>query len=234
MNKCDFCYEPLLTLGSVYGACMYPCDDRVEGAECIPFYKTQAVLPSQTHSLNVRIVDSPSQTFPDTDALISFNPEIAVGVLTADCVPLLLYAHDIGGIAAVHAGWRGTLGGIVENTIDMLIAHGASPENIYAAIAPSIRVDNYEVDRNLADKFTDAGFGDFVVFPDGEAGKPHIDLCGINRERMLRRGIKIEKIIVHPGCTFGSEPAAGMHYPSHRHSKGASVRMLTFIRMGGQ
>ena len=66
------------------------------------------VLPKQTHSLNVAIVSDGNEILEDTDAIITETPGLPIGVRTADCVPVILYAEDIKAVAAVHAGWKGS------------------------------------------------------------------------------------------------------------------------------
>ena len=102
------------------------------------------LLPVQTHSCNVSEVDSP-RPLPDTDAIITRTPGLRIGVRTADCVPLLLHAPDIRAIAAIHAGWKGSLGDITGNTVRRLTEAGASPQLMQAAFGPSICGVCYEV-----------------------------------------------------------------------------------------
>ena len=83
------------------------------------------VLPKQTHSLNVAIVSDGNEILEDTDAIITGTPGLSIGVRTADCVPVILYAEDIKAVAAVHAGWKGTLGGIVDVVVDRLADMGS-------------------------------------------------------------------------------------------------------------
>lgn len=209
--------------------CVWPESDEVEPDEMRQLYRKYAVLPQQTHSVNAGIVTGKEDEFPDTDALISLNSQIAVGVVTADCVPIVIYCDDIEAVAAVHAGWRGTLGGIVENVFGELERRGAKPENMHVAIGPAIHKENYEVDRDLAERFAQAGFDSFVSWPGGNEARPHLDLPGINEERLLRRGVKRENILVHPACTFGNISGDGHRYPSHRRSGGAPARLMTYI-----
>lgn len=192
--------------------------------------KNFAKIPIQTHSLNVGLVRDRCELFEDTDALITFEKGLPIGVFTADCVPIILYASDVEGVAAVHAGWKGTLGGIIDNTLNILEEYGAKAENLMVAFGPSISKKQYEVDEKLAEKFILAGFADFISYPSGEDGKPHIDLQGVNMERLLRRGVKMENVILHPGCTYNSKSEEGKPlYHSHRRSGGSPARMLTSI-----
>lgn len=196
------------------------------------FYDRMATTPFQTHSLNVRVVDTVRHNnYDDTDALVIFKPDVAIGVRTADCVPVLMYSEDANGVAAVHAGWKGTLGGIVDRTLDMLEAEGADLSKLKVAFGPSICQDCYEVGRDLADKFIDAGFDEFVSWPDGDVGKPHLDLQGINIERLRRRGVPIENIEPSEECTCHTKDAEGKYvYPSYRRDK-TTDRILTAIML---
>ncbi len=225
-----FINQPLLKTGRACGFCMFPDNDIVSVDEQSSIYRSHAVMPDQTHSLNVAVATGPGELFPDTDALVTFVPGLAIGVKTADCVPILIYAPDIEGVAAVHAGWKGSLGGIVNNTLDLLKNYGADLSELIVAFGPSISMAKYEVGQDLADKFIEAGFGNCVFYPDGENGRPHIDLQGVNKERLLSRGVKLQNIHLHDGCTYGSvNPDGSYIYRSHRRSGGSPTRNLTAI-----
>ncbi|MDE6681960.1 MAG: peptidoglycan editing factor PgeF, partial [Muribaculaceae bacterium] len=186
----------------------------------------------QTHSVNVGIVESQTDIFPDTDALINLSPHLPIWILSADCVHILIYAPDVKGVAAVHAGWKGTLGGIIENTLDTLEKYGASPSEIIVAFGPSISKEKYEVSQELADLFIEKGFSEYVTYPNGKANKPHLDLQGINAERLLRRGVKKENIRLSADCTYSTVDCNGKYiYQSYRRDGVASGRNLTVITL---
>ena len=135
-------------------------------------------------------------------------------------------------MGAIHAGWKGTLGGIVDKVMDTLEERGVDPAKLKVAFGPSISKKAYEVDQELADNFREAGFYEYISYPDGEDKKPHIDLQGVNMERFLRRGVKPDNITLHEGCTFNSKRKDGTPlYASHRRSGGAPARMLTCIML---
>lgn len=227
----NYSHEPLLIHSGAEGMCLFPAsdDDASRMTDLISLY---GIMPEQTHSLNVGVVRKRDDRFPDTDALISFDKELPVGVRTADCVPILIYAPDVRGVSAVHAGWKGTLWGIVENVIEVFRYYGASPEKMLVAFGPSISKEKYEVDPQLASRFIEVGFKDYVSYPDGMERKPHIDLQGINTERLSRLGVKKENISLHPGCTYSSKTSDGKFiYQSHRRSNGKPGRNYTFIRL---
>lgn len=224
-------------------------DSGIDSAEGMrSCFRQFAFLPVQTHSLNVGVieitasakdnpdvgnpeVDIPDREFPDTDALISFDSGVAIGIITADCVPLLLYAPDVRAVAAIHAGWRGTLGGIVDNVVEILKARGGDAEKMIAVFGPSISSSVYEVDNVLADKFADAGFGAYVSYPEGKENKPHIDLQGVNTGRLFNKGLRKRNVILSDKCTFTTSDSNGRHlYPSYRRNA-TPMRLLTSILM---
>lgn len=136
------------------------------------------VLPQQTHSANVAVVEhrhldrlrsgdatSWPEIFGDTDALITRLPGVWIGVRTADCVPVLLCADDIRAIAAIHAGWKGTRSDIVGATVRRLVDMGADAARIRAYIGPCICADCYEVSPELAEEFRAAGLSAGVLQP---------------------------------------------------------------------
>ncbi len=222
--------ETLCVDDGIYGACIMAGD-----ADCLvdprEILRGVITFPVQTHSINIGEVTHAGQTFDDTDALLCFTSDVPVGVATADCVPILVYAPDIRGIAAIHAGWRGTLDGIVENVLDALEKRGVDLSLTKVYFGPSISVGRYEVDCDLAEKFRSAGFSDCVTTP-VEGGRPHIDLQGVNMCHFLNRGVKEGNIQLHPGCTYDSRNADGSYiYQSHRRSHGNAGRMLTWIKM---
>lgn len=226
--------ESLLMDDMVCGICMYPDlrDPEAENRDLIDIYRMWSRIPDQTHSCNVAIADRYQRFFADTDALLTFERDVPVGVKTADCVPILIYAPDRQGVGAIHAGWKGTLGGIVDNVMDVLDLKEADPSLLRVAFGPSISKSVYEVDKGLADRFIEAGFGAYVYFPCGSDGKPHIDLQGVNMERFIRRGVKRENISLHSGCSYASVSSEGSpKYASHRRSGGAPIRMLTCIML---
>ena len=226
--------ELLLMDEGVSGLCLIPDLRNPENKykDLMWLYKMWATIPEQTHSCNVAIVDGFCRYYPDTDALITFERDVPIGVKTADCVPILVYAPDKQGIAAIHAGWKGTIGGIVDNVMDALVEKDVDPAQLRVAFGPSICKDVYEVSKELADSFIKAGFEAYISFPNGPEEKPHIDLQGINMERFLRRGVKAENIKLHDGCSYSSKMNDGCPlYASHRRSGGAPARMLTSIML---
>lgn len=224
--------EELLREGLAMGLCISPdmSDLNSERVDLMAYYRTLALIPEQTHSCNVALADSNLLRFENTDALLTFKKGLPIGIKTADCVPILIYAPEIQCVGAIHAGWKGTLGGIVDNVMDVLGEYGGDPAGLKVAFGPSISKDVYEVSQELAESFVEAGFGKYVSPPLGSEEKSRIDLQGVNMERFLKKGVSIENIFLHKGCTFSSRKDDGTPmYASHRRSKGALARMLTYI-----
>lgn len=231
-KKAQYRVEQLLE-GQVDGRCIVPQQEMfTEMADVRNYLRNFAVIPVQTHSTNDGIVTSRDNQFAETDALVTFERNLPIGIITADCVPILIYAPGVEGVAAVHAGWKGTLGGIVDQTLNVLEGRGADVEQMIVAFGPSISARNYEVDKELAEKFVEAGLSSCVSYPNGPDKKPHIDLQGVNVERLLRRGVKKENIITHQGCTVDSRlNDSTFAYHSYRRSGGGVARQLTCIRL---
>lgn len=148
------------------------------------------VLAKQVHSADVVTVtgawDGPP---PKADALVTDRHALMIGIVTADCVPVLLADKDAGVVGAAHAGWRGAAGGVLENTIAAMITLGARRERIAAAIGPAIAQASYEVDAALRDQF-DAGA--YRFFAPGTPGHWQFDLPGFVAWRL--RGASVEQI----------------------------------------
>lgn len=192
-----------------------------------------ALLPVQTHSTDVRIV-SPADinSLFEADALITFTPSLPIGVVTADCVPIVICAPDIQAVAAIHAGWKGTIGGIVHRVIDMLCHRGADPAQMHVAFGPSITPDHYEVSPDLAARFIDEGFSGSVTWTAGPDPRPRIDLQDVNIRRLTSLGVPLSHI--HPSrySTFASTSPDGTPlFPSYRRDSATPSRLLTRITL---
>lgn len=229
----NFVKESLLLTPEVECFCIIPKpSDGISADEAKNDLRQWADIPVQTHSLNIGVMTKSEEIFDDTDALITFEKGIPVGVVTADCVPILLYAPDIRGVAAVHAGWKGSLGGIVDKALDVMVDRGADLSKLVVVYGPSISMLNYEVDWELGERFRQAGFRDYVYYLHGSGEKPHIDLQGVNMERLMGRGVKKENIYLNDFCTLGSRDpndSSQSRYHSYRRDGDRSGRQLTAI-----
>lgn len=127
---------------------------------------------------------------PKADAMVSRTPGVALSILTADCAPILLADRNSNVIAAAHAGWRGALGGVVDNVVDAMIALGAAPENTVAAIGPCIAQTSYEVGAEFFERFTNADTGYVNYFVESnKKNRKMFDLPGFVTDRLTACGV---------------------------------------------
>ena len=151
----------------------------------------QLVLLRQVHSADVATVTEPfAGDPPAADALVTDVPGLLLGIVTADCGPVLFADQAAGVVAAAHAGWRGALGGVVENTIAAMEALGAQRERIRAAIGPTIAQESYEVDAGLRERFCDQAVENERFFAEGREGHYQFDLPGYIESRLALAGIE--------------------------------------------
>lgn len=198
------------------------------------------IIPHQTHGTRVLPIDesflaldhaAAIETMYGVDATITRQKELFLCVTTADCVPIILYDKKTGVIAAIHAGWRGTVGRIVEKTIEeMNRRYGSSPAGILAGIGPGISQVYYEVGSEVVAAFIREGFDlsdEAIAFRKNASAKYHLDLKEINRRELLRWGIAEANIEKSDLCTFEREEL----FFSARRQTEHSGRMLTGIMM---
>ncbi|MBV8913749.1 MAG: peptidoglycan editing factor PgeF [Acetobacteraceae bacterium] len=145
---------------------------------------------TQVHGPEVVTVSAPwpPGAGPRADALVTAVPGLALGVVTADCVPVLLADAKACVIAAVHAGWRGALAGVLETTIAAMEALGAARSRIAAAIGPCIRQKSYEVRADLRDPVLARDPADHRYFAAGRPGHWQFDLPGYCANRLAGLG----------------------------------------------
>lgn len=159
------------------------------------------ILPVQPHSCNVAVARESQAEYPDTDALVTDKAGVMIGIRTADCVPVLLYDDVRRVVAAVHAGWRGTVGGITHKAVDVMVSDfGCRPTDIHAIIGPSISPEAFEVGNEVVEQFMLAGFPDDIVLRNYP--KHHIDLWKANQWLLTEAGVPAEQIEVARLCTY--------------------------------
>jgi polyphenol oxidase len=165
---------------------------------------TKLFFPSQVHGtviVNVQS-DSERQSLQNTDALITNNPGVCISVMSADCVPILLYDKANRAIAAVHSGWRGTVARILEKTLHrMREEFGTRGENIVAGIGPSVSQDSYEVGEEVISEVTRAFGADSGLLISQPPNKAKLDLWQANRLQLLEFGVPASSIEISDLCT---------------------------------
>ena len=142
----------------------------------------------QVHSPDVVTVTQPcpEDERPRADAMITDRPGLLLGVVTADCAPVLLADLSVGVVGAAHAGWRGALGGVLENTVAAMERLGAATSRIVASIGPAITQASYEVDDKFRENFADE---DEPFFAAGRPGHWQFDLSGYAAKQLRDTGI---------------------------------------------
>lgn len=180
----------------------------------------QIALAKQVHGTNVHIVDESFSldTRPEADALVTTRPGIALGILTADCAPILLADAGARVIGAAHAGWKGAVGGVLARTVETMESRGANRANIVAAIGPAISVENYEIGEDMAATIR-ADHPDAAAFivSDGFP-KPHFDVPGLVHHQARELGLKAVETV--GGCTYATPDL----YFSHRFATHNAIR----------
>ncbi|MES1995259.1 MULTISPECIES: peptidoglycan editing factor PgeF [unclassified Sphingomonas] len=147
--------------------------------------------PYQVHSSDCVTVTTPFEddARPHADALVTDRPGLALGIVTADCAPVLLADVQAGVIGAAHAGWKGALGGVTDATIQAMEALGAQRDRIAAAIGPCIARASYEVDEAFARRFEANDPANERFFAEGRAGHFQFDLEAYVAHRLATAGV---------------------------------------------
>lgn len=132
---------------------------------------------------------------PQADAMVTDQPNLLLGILTADCVPVLFHDSQVNLIGAAHAGWKGALAGVTDNVITAMEALGADRGNITSAIGPCIAQASYEVDASFRTRFVDADAANDRFFSAGKADHFQFDIEEYVAARLMASGItKIDKL----------------------------------------
>jgi len=190
-------------------------ENRARAAGRLGVTAAQILTLYQTHSPDVTTVTEPwaPEAAPRGDALVTNRPGLALGLLTADCAPVLLADAAAGVVGAAHAGWRGALSGIVEATVAAMQALGATTEGTVAAIGPTIARRSYEVGPGFPQPFLDDDPESERFFVAGaRAGHWHFDLAGYVAWRLARAGVARVALLPHDTC------ADAVQYFSYRRS----------------
>ena len=167
-------------------------------------HSTQVVTLTERHNPAVAI---------EADAMVTNRGDILLGILGADCSPVLFADPEAGIVAAAHAGWKGAAGGIVRHTVAAMVALGATPQNIRAAIGPTISGANYEIGPDTAAQITalDPAAASHIAIPAGGT-REHFDIPGFLQEQLFAAGVGLVGDLGL--CTY-ADPA---RFYSHRYA----------------
>jgi polyphenol oxidase len=187
------------------------------------------IVLRQVHSTTVvALTDRPTPGVAvEADAMVSNRPDLLLGILTADCSPVLLADPEAGIIGAAHAGWKGAAGGILKKTIAAMVALGAEPERIRAAIGPTISGTNYEVGPETAAQIVtlDPAAGAHVSVPTGKS-REHFDIPGLLMQQLFTAGVGLVGDLAI--CTYADPDKFFSHrYATHQHT--SAGRQISII-----
>ena len=201
-------------------------ENRRRAARELGFSLNEIVCATQVHGNRVarvtehdmgRGATNQADALPNTDALITDTPGVLLALFFADCLPVFFACRTTRGVGIAHAGWRGLVAGVLENTVQAMVSEfQAAPHDLLTAIGPGIGVDNFIVEEEVATAFSSE-------VTQKRDGRYHIDLTAAARLRLLQSGIPTENI------TVASETTSAPIYFSHRRDRGQTGRMGGFI-----
>ena len=175
------------------------------------------IMPHQVHGDEIAVIDDKMFGLPTEeraerlegiDALMTDMVGVCIGVSTADCIPVLLHDSAHRAVCAIHAGWRGTAKCIAQKALAKMAAvYGTQPADVTAQIGPGIHLDSFEVGDEVYESFAGEGFEMGAISKrfactNGVGEKWHIDLPECNRLQLVTAGVKADRIMVSPVCTF--------------------------------
>jgi len=151
----------------------------------------ELVTVHQVHSADVVFAGNawPQDERPHADAMVTDRPGLLLGILTADCAPILLADEEAGIIGAAHAGWRGALAGVTDSTVEAMVRLGADRDAIAAVVGPCIAKASYEVDDAFRERFLEDDGNNERFFAAGAGDKPHFDLAAYVVNRLRAAGV---------------------------------------------
>jgi YfiH family protein len=184
-------------------------ENRVILCAALGIYPDKLVFPKQTHTATTKTItadfldldiEERKQFLNETDAVITNQKEVCIAIKTADCVPVLLFDRKRKVVAAVHAGWRGTVQAIVSITIHKMAKEfGSASCNIFAGIGPSISPEVYEVGEEVWNRFSPELYQPTIP---AKADKRLIDLWSANYQQLINAGVPADQIEVAQMCTW--------------------------------
>lgn len=200
---------------------------RVAAAMQVPV--DHLITVHQVHSAEVATVDGPITERPRADAMVTRTPGLALGILTADCQPVLFADHSAGVIGAAHAGWRGALDGVLEATLDAMEDLGAQRSDITAVIGPTISQAAYEVGPDFLDEFLAEDPEASRFFANGEGDRMQFDLPGFGLYRLRNAGVGHAEWTRH--CTYADADRFYSFRRTTHHGEADYGRLIATIRL---
>ncbi len=193
----------------------------------------QLLTVKQDHGENILLIDEQNPDLShfltvEVDAIITNQPDIMIGVLTADCFPLLIWHDKQKVIAVIHAGWRGAASGLIDKTLQSIHNHfGLPASELHAAVGPGIGAHDYEVDRPVRDAFRQGtGFWNDTS-KETRLGHWLLDIPLSCQLQLEKAGLKPQNIQITKECTC-CHPEL---FFSHRRDNGVTGRQLNFMQL---
>ena len=203
--------------------------NRARVADAMGLAPEHLLTVNQVHSAIALPVTAPLQDRPAADAMVTATPGLGLGILTADCQPVLFHDPQAQVIGAAHAGWRGTFDGVLEATIDAMESLGAQRANITAVIGPSISQAAYEVGPEFMERFVDDDPDSARFFAQGQGDKALFDLPAFGLSRLRAAGVGHAEWTRH--CTY-RDPDRFFSYRRATHAREADYgRLISVIRL---
>ncbi|USN53658.1 MAG: peptidoglycan editing factor PgeF [Candidatus Nomurabacteria bacterium] len=191
------------------------------------FRSDQAVYAGLDHGTNVIAVrgTDAGQTVPDVDGLVTNEAGLVLGLTVADCLPVYLYDPRTEAIGLLHAGWRGLEQGVLRQGIErMQQSFRVHPEDVFAAIGPSIRSCHYQVGEEVARRFR----ARYSLALEQRGLETRLDLTRVARMQLGEVGVIARHIEVHPHCTY-CRP--GLYFSRRRQGTGFGLMLATIARL---
>ena len=202
--------------------------NRARAAQALGVDHDRLVSLRQVHSARAVTLDAVPDPRPEADAMVTATAGLALGVLTADCQPVLLADAQARVIGAVHAGWRGARDGVLEAAVDAMVALGAQRGGIRAVIGPTISQRNYEVGPEFLEDFLMDDPENARFFAGGQGDRVHFDLPAYGLARLRAAGVDAEWT---RHCTY-AEPDRFYSFRRATHAGEADYgRLLSAIRL---
>lgn len=203
--------------------------NRARAVEALGIEPRHVARVEQVHSARVVTVDEPDGgALERADAMVTARKGVALSILTADCMPILMADTEVGVVGAAHAGWRGALAGVIDTTLDAMVALGARRDRIVAAIGPTISQAAYEVGPEMFEEIVVDDRAAARFFAEGLRDRLQFDLPGYGLYRLRNAGVGAAEWIRH--CTY-TDDVRFYSYRRSTHRREADYgRLMSVIR----
>lgn len=204
-------------------------ENRARVARHLGGRRPEVATVYQVHSGDAVVIDAPVDPSgrPKADAVVTRTPGLVIGILTADCAPVLFADPTVGVVGAAHAGWRGAVSGVIEAAVASMESLGARRSRIIAAIGPAINQVSYEVGPDFEEALLKSSPSNEVFLARNNHGRPHFDLPGFVEMRLQASGVgQVER---QSACTYANESLFFSYRRSQHRSEPDYGRQISAI-----